>query len=230
MLLAMTVACNTAGEYVTHDGTICYSYWTFSFGTQYDPLPQVNAATFKSVEDWLGHDGVHVYFKNRLIAGAHPATIKAKKYPLCCDKNDYYYMGRGLKVVDMKNFEVINWNEDDMWAVDGTCAYYDSLRIDSVDMASFKLQTYNVATDRNHVYRFGKIFPGADPATYVEQWNGLYSRDKAHIWYCGQLMEDVDYATFVIDKNGARDKNGHFYHGERVSEEQWQQLKASGDE
>lgn len=229
LLPALFTSCNSNGEYVNHNGTICYSYWTFSFGTKYDPLPQVNPATFKSVESWLGHDGKHVYFKDRLIEGADATTIKAKKFPLCFDKNDYYYKGKAMRVASVKNFEVINWNEDDMWAVDGRYAYYDSLRIDSVDLGSFKLQAYNVATDRNHVYRYGKILPLADPATYIEQWKGLYSRDKDHVWYCGQLIEDADCATFVIDKDGARDKHGRFYRGERITDEQWQQIVKERD-
>ena len=223
-IASLASSCNTNGEYVKHGGTICYSYWTFSFGTIYDTLPGVDAASFTSIENWLGRDKQHSYFKGRLIEGAHPASLKAKKYPLSCDNNDYYYMHKPLKVASVKHFEVIKWNEDDMWAIDNRYAYYDSIRIDGTDLATFKIQAHNVATDRNHVYRYGKIMPLADPATYVEQWNGLYSRDKGHIWYCGKLMEDVDIATFVIDKDGARDKNGHFYRGERVSNEQWQEI------
>lgn len=223
-VLALMPSCNSNGEYVDYGGTICYSYWTFSFGTQYKELPNVNPATFKSIENWLGHDDSHVYFKNRLIEGANPKTIKAKKYPLCCDSRDYYYMGKSMNVANLRNFEVINQNDDDIWAVDSKYAYYDSIRIDSVDLATFKLQTYNTATDCNHVYRYGTILPLADPKTYVENWKGLYSRDKAHIWYCGDLLDDVDYDTFVIDDQGPRDKNGHFYHGERISEEEWKEL------
>ncbi len=223
-ITALLAACNTNGEYVDYNGTICYSHWTFSFGTVYDELPQVNPATFQQVENWLGKDRQHVYFKNLLIDGADPATIKAKKYPLSYDKNDYYYMGKGLNVTNVRNFEIIDQNEDDIWAVDGKYAYYDSLRIDSVDIATFKLQCYNTAVDKNHVYRYGEILPDADPATYVEQWKGLYSRDKAHIWYCGLPMDDVDYNSFVIDKYGPRDKNGHFFHGKRVTDEEWNEI------
>ena len=230
ILVTALNSCNSNGEYVDHAGTICYSYWTFSFGTVYDTLPGVDPASFTSVENWLGHDSRHAYFKNRLITGAHAPTIKAKKYPLSYDKNDYYYMDKKLRVANVKGFEVIKWNEDDMWAIDGRYAYYDSIRIDSVDIGTFKMQTYNVATDRNHVYRYGEILPLADPATYVEEWKGFYSRDKNHIWYLGTLLEDVDYGTFVIDKDGAHDKNGHFYRGERITDEQWNEIKKREEE
>ena len=178
----------------------------------------------------LVSDNKNVYFKSRLVEGADPATVKAKKFPLFFDKKDYYYKGKGLNVANVKRFEVIKWSEDDMWAIDGKYAYYDSIRIDDVDLPSFKLQAHNCATDRNHVYRYGKILPLADPATYVEEWKGFYSRDKSHIWYLGELMEDVDIATFVVDDYGAHDKNGHFHRGERVTDEQWQQIAKENDQ
>lgn len=226
----MLCSCNSNGEYVNRNGTICYSYWTFSFGTVYEELPGVNPASFKGINDWMGCDNKNVYFKSRLVEGADPATVKAKKFPLFFDKKDYYYKGKGLNVANVKKFEVIKWSEDDMWAIDGKYAYYDSIRIDDVDLPSFKLQAHNCATDRNHVYRYGKILPLADPATYVEEWKGFYSRDKSHIWYLGELMEDVDIATFVVDDYGAHDKNGHFHRGERVTDEQWQQIAKENDQ
>ena len=74
------------------------------------------------------------------------------------------------------------------------------------------------AVDSKYVYRFGKVLPLADPNTYVEDWKGLYSRDKEHIWYAGTLLEDVDYATFDVDKEGnAADKYGPFLHEKRDS-------------
>lgn len=230
VMMSLMNSCNSDGEYVVKGNNVYFSYWTFSFGTINDTLPEVNASRFESVKDWLGKDDKHVYFKNKLIPGADPATINAKKYPLCYDNHDYYYKGVPLHVSSVKNFEVVNWNEDNMWAIDGRYAFYDSIRIEPRDFKTFKLQCWNVAVDSEHVYRFGKILPLAAPATYVEEWKGFYSRDKAHIWYMGTLMEDVDYGSFTIDKDGAHDKLGHFYRGERVSEERWQELKKQNDD
>ena len=63
LIAALATACSTDGKYVQQRNTICYSYWTFSFGTRYDTLPEVDAATFKSLQNWLGHDNRHAYFK-----------------------------------------------------------------------------------------------------------------------------------------------------------------------
>lgn len=225
LIVVMATACNSDGEYVQRGNTICHSYWTFSFGTMYDTLPEVDAATFKSIENWLGHDGKHVYFKAKLVPGADAESLKADKYPLFRDRKDYYYKGVPLHVTHVDAFVVLKRNEDDIWAMDNKYAYYDSLRIDSVDIKTFKVKTWNTAVDSKHVYRYGKVLPLADPETYDEEWKGMYSRDKAHIWYMGELLEDVDYATFTVDGNDAHDKYGHFYRGERISEKQWKEIE-----
>ena len=217
-LLLGLASCSEGGKYVEHEGTICYTYWTFSFGQRYDTLPGVDPATFKSVNAWLGHDDKHVYFKDRLVDGAIPSAIKATKYPMSTDGKDYYYMHTPMGVADMATFEVLKRNDDDVWCKDSRYAYYDSLRLDDVDVATFKVTGWNVAIDSRHVYRYGKVLPLADPNTYVEDWKGLYSRDKEHIWYAGTLLEDVDYATFDVDKEGnAADKYGPFLHEKRDS-------------
>lgn len=214
--LALT-ACNSTGKYVNKDGSVYFSYWTFSFGTIDRELPDVDPATFKAVEDWLGHDDNHVYFKDNLIENADPKTLKAEKYPMFRDRKDYYYMTAALRVSDMESFKVLKRSDDDIWARDSRYAYYDSLRIETPDIESFRVVAHNTAVDSKNVYRYGKILPLADPATYEETWKGFYSRDKAHIWYMGTLLEDADYATFVVDDDThAHDSKGSFHREERV--------------
>ena len=218
-LLATLLVCMSCGdgEYKEADGTICYTYWTFSFGTLSHPLPEVDPATFVDVKDWLGHDDRHVYFKQHLVKGADAATLKAKKYPLFCDKNDYYYMTAPLHVADVKTFKVVKQFEDNIWAKDSRYAYFDSLRIDSVDVKTFRVKSYSAAIDKDHVFYYGKILPLADPKTYDAEWKWVYSRDKSHIWYCGELLKDVDYDSFEVDKEGnASDKFGKFKGSERL--------------
>ena len=212
-------ACNTGGKYETDGKYVYQTYWTFSFGTMHDTLPEADASTFVAVKDWLGYDARHAYFKNRLIEGADVASLKAKHYPLCRDRRDYYYMGRAMHVADVEKFKVLKWSDDDCWAIDGHAAYYDSTRFD-VDIATFKVRSWCHATDKDHVYRYGRILEGADPATYEEEWKGYYSRDKAHIWYIGELIEDADYATFVVDGDSdAHDAHGKFHGARRITNE-----------
>ena len=214
LLLIFLTSCNE-GKYEVKDGTVYYSRWTASFGQQYDELPEVDAATFESVEDWLGRDATHVYFKDRLVSGADPATIKAEDYPLFCDANDYYYKGAPLHVTDMRSFEVIELDDRRMWAKDSRTVYFDSLHVEGANPATFRLLDFLEGKDDRHVFYQDSILPDADPNTY--EVLGLYSKDKSHVWYCGHLMEGADAASFHLDKEDEGvDKYGSFSNGERV--------------
>ena len=209
--------CND-GKYERTPEGISFTEWTFSFGTLAYPLKDVNADAFEDLTDWLGRDDSHVYFKQHLVKEADAATLKADKYPLYHDNNDYFYMTSRMHVADMKTFKVIRRFERDLWAKDSRYAYFDSLRIEEADVASFKMKSDIVAVDKNHVYYFGKILPLADPKTFDPDWKGAYSRDKSHIWYCDEMLEDVDYESFDVDKEGnAHDKIGPFRGSKRVS-------------
>ena len=220
-VMLVMASCSRGGEYVSDGEYVFFKYWTFSFGTRYDTLPGADAATFKSVNDWLGRDAKHVYFKSDLVPGADPATLEVKKYPLFRDKNDYYYKTSPMHVVDMNTFKVVKWLDDSFWAKDSQCAYFDTTHIAGVDLATFKVKDHTYAVDKNHVYYFGDILPLADPKTYDGNWKGFYSRDKSHIWCMGELLEDVDYDSFVVDDDWtAHDKYGAFDHHWRVGKEE----------
>lgn len=214
----LAASCSRHGSYESNGEVVRYTYWTFSFGQIYDTLPGADPATFKSVNDWLGRDAQRVYFQDKLVPSADPATIEAKDYPLSRDKNDYYYQSAPMHVADMSTFKILKRFEDDFWAKDSQCAYFDTLHIAGVDLASFKVKSFSHAVDKNHVYILGKILPLADPATYDHDWKGFYSRDKSHIWYTGELLEDADYASFTVDDDThAHDKHGAYDGAVRVN-------------
>lgn len=209
--LVLLVSCSRHGKYESDGEIVWYSYWTFSFGTLHDTLPDADPATFKGVNEWLGHDAHRVYYKDKLVTGVDVSSLEAERYPLFRDKNDYYYMTTPMNVADINSFKVIKWLDDSFWAKDAKFAYFDTIRIEGVDLKTFKIKEWATAIDKNHVYRYGNVLELADPATYEENWKDLYSRDKSHIWYCGKLLEDVDYASFTVDKEGnASDKYGRF--------------------
>ena len=93
-----------------------------------------------------------MYFKYRLAEGADPATLEAKKYPMFCDKNDYYIEGAPLHVADMKHFEVLHHDDMHIWSKDSRYAYYDSVRIEVANIKQFKVVQWHYATDGVRVY------------------------------------------------------------------------------
>lgn len=220
VLLQWLTSCNSDGKYVVANDKVYHSYWTFSFGYVYNTLPEVDASTFESVKNWVGHDARHVYFKEVMLPGADVGSLKVHRYPLLSDNRDYYYMGRPLHVRDVESFQVLKWSDNDMWARDSRYAYYDTILITSPDIESFKVKNYCAAVDSRYVYYYGKILPLADPATFEPDWKDLYSRDKAHIWYVSYLLEDVDYDSFTVDKDGrGHDRWGYFDGQYRVTDD-----------
>lgn len=221
LLTMMLTACGDGGKYEIKDGKVYYTYWTFSFGTQERELNEADAASFESIKNWLGRDDSHVWFKEILIEGADPASVKAEDYPLCRDKHDFYYKETVMHVADMESFRIIKQSEDDFWAVDSRYVYRDSCRIDDADPKTIEILEMSTAKDKNHVFYFNHILEDADPDTYEVM--GIYSKDKSHVWYCGKLLEDADVATFEVDNDnyfGAHDKNGKFRNDKRIDLEE----------
>ena len=200
-------------KYEVRGDVVVRSHWTFSFGTRYDTLPGADPATFAQVNYWLGHDSERVYFEAELVPGVDVATLEAKRYPLFRDKNDYYYESKPMHVADMASFKTIKWFEHDLWAKDSRCVYYDSLRIDGVDLPSFELVGRWWARDKYHVYMDGMMLAGADPATFEPIQNTYFYRDKSHVWFFSELLVDADPATFEMIGNSCfcRDKSHVWY-------------------
>lgn len=220
-LAIVMTACNSGGKYEVKDGTVYFTYWTFSFGTQERELQDVDIATFESMKNWLARDSHHVWYKDQLVEGADPATAEADDYPLFHDKRDYYYEGKAIGVADIQSFKVLKCDEDELWAVDKQYVYFDSLRIDDSDPATLELIGTFEAKDKRHIYYFGRILEGADPETY-QILDGNYAKDSKHVWFCGDIIEDADVETFEaesthdFEKPDAHDKHGDFRHGKRI--------------
>ena len=209
--LLLLTACGDP-KYEIQGDVVVRTHWTFSFGTVRDTLPGADPATFQQVKHWLGHDNERVYFKARLVLGVDVATLKAERYPLFRDKKDYYYETKPLHVADMASFKTIKWVNEDFWAKDSRCAYYDSVRIDGVDLSTFNIVGHRLAKDKYHVYMDGLVLADADPATFESIEGSLYYRDKSHVWDYNKLLVGADPATFeILQKSYVRDKSHVWY-------------------
>lgn len=221
LLVFVLTACNSDGKYEVKDGTVYFTYWTFSFGTQEHELQDVDVASFESMKNWLARDRHHVWYKDLLVEGADPATAKADDYPLFHDKRDYFYEGKAIGVADIQSFKVLKCDDDELWAVDKQYAYFDSLRIDDSDPATLELIGTFEAKDKRHVYYFGRILEDADPGSY-QILEGNYAKDHHHVWFCGDIIEDADPETFEsestldFEKPDAHDKHGDYRRGKRI--------------
>ncbi len=213
----LLTACVKGPKYEVRGDVVVRSYWTFSFGMRYDTLQGADPATFEQVKNWLGHDSQRVYFNADLVPGVDVATLQAQRYPLFCDKNDYYYQTKPLHVADMASFKTICWIDDNVWAKDSRCVYYDSLRLDGVDMATFEVVNRDYAVDKNHVYMDGVVLAEADPATFETMASVFYYRDKSHVWYFKRMIEGADPSTFrSIENTNFNIDKSHVWYEERL--------------
>ena len=255
--LMLLASCND-GKYEIRGNQVYYTWWTFSFGHQDSLLIGADADSFEELEDWLGRDKTHVWYEARLVEGCDPQTVKAIKKGLIRDKKDYYFEGAPLHVKDMETFEIVEFNEYCLWAKDSKCGYYDSTHIEGIDYETFKSAGTFVAKDKNHVYRFGKVLPLADPETFEEIEGGYmkdkdrvwymdsimpdaegksvesswsYAWDSKHVWYNGRLLKGADPKTFEVLKSGyyAKDAKHVWYHDEIVKGADAASFKDDGD-
>ena len=255
--LLMLTSCND-GKYEVRGNQVYYTWWTFSFGHQDSQLVGADANTFEQLEDWLGRDKNHVWYKARLVVGCDPQTVKAIKEGLIRDKKDFYFEGAPMHVKDMETFEIVDYNDYCLWAKDSKCGYYDSTHIEGIDFETFKSVDTFVAKDKNHVYRFGKVLPLADPETFEEMEMGYmkdkdhvwyhdsimtgadsktldtrwdYAWDAKHVWYNGQLLKGADAKTFEVLKSGyyAKDAKHVWFHDEIVKGADAASFKDDGD-
>ena len=210
VMAMVLMACVNDAEYVVLDDAVVYSHWTFSFGRRYDTIPGADPATFEQVKSWLGHDSEHVYYERDLVPGVDVASLEVVRKPLIRDKKDYYYKTKPLHVADVESFKIIKWSYGSFWAKDSRYAYFEDQRFEA-DLPTFKVKSMEYANDKNHVYYFGDLIPGADPATFKPIGKSCYYRDKSHIWCGRDLLEDADYDSFEVDDfDSAHDKHGRF--------------------
>ena len=143
------------GKYEVKGDGVYYTYWTFSFGNQEKELKGADAATFESVKDWLGRDHQHVWYKESLVEGAEPASVKVDDYPLFHDKRDYYFEGKPVHVADMASMRVIEISREEFWGADSRYIYFNNSRIEGGDPATLE-QPSRVLLRQHH----GRCRPG----------------------------------------------------------------------
>ena len=213
------------GKYEVKGDGVYYTYWAFSFGNQEEELKGADAATFESVKDWLGRDHQHVWYKESLVEGAEPASVKVDDYPLFHDKRDYYFEGKPVHVADMASMRVIEISREEFWGADSRYIYFNNSRIEGGDPATLEVVTSYIAKDSRHVYYCDSIMADADPATFESCGKfSAYCKDKNYVWFCSEKVEGADVETFKTkffpktDGPDAEDKN-HKYSWGKIYEE-----------
>lgn len=180
--------------------------------------------TFRTLKKGFAADKRYVYIgEGEIIPGADPNTFKVHSYALVEDKNDFYWEGKPLKVVDKATFKVLgdNDNWDTKWAKDSKMGYYlpSATSVKLADPESFHPIKAGIAgsgsysADAKQVYFEDKVVFGADPGSFTEvdyyvgqDKNRVYNehiptkvKDYKKLEKVGQMMYSDGYTIYDSD-------------------------------
>ena len=199
-----------------------------------EKLQGVHAAKFKTLGHEYACDDQWAFLHGDKIEGADGATFKVKSEYLCEDKNDFYWEGYALNVVDKSAFRTFGSPKsyETEWATDGKYVYYLSRNLcqkgrnmlmgdlDSFEPLRPKGENccYCYARDKNQVYFCDTILVGADPAT-IELIGWLVVRDAKHVFAgCYQLPDVADAKTLRHLKDDLFSDSLHVYYRDSILE------------
>jgi len=181
---------------------------------------EVDLSTFQVLEEGkYAKDAKHVWYYNRLLKGADPATFEVIVHRYAKDEHGIFCGMYRMEVHDPERFEVVEPNKGQTvimmvlrldagidvppelehvpicfgWARDGVAYYFGPLEVKGADYETFEI-----------LENEEKMFP----------WR-FYARDKYRVYYMGREVPGADPTTFVaISFNEGRDVR-HFYIGWR---------------
>lgn len=178
----------------------------------------------KSQETSYITDETDVYYTDKKLIGADPATFRVGSY-YAEDKYSVYRFGEKLPKADPETF--VEKENEYLYSHDANHIYYGAKIIDGADMKTFKFDhSYDYSWDKNHVYYHEKRIPAADPGSFSVVGSVCFSnrfifgKDKDTVFRNGERIEELDPKTFeIVDDMYARDVNTILWCGaEKVSE------------
>ena len=68
----------------------------------------------------------------------------------------------------------------------------------------------------SEVYYRGEAMRGVSPSTF-EKLGNSWARDHQHVYFKGEMVHGADQKTFKVINKLAKDKNGEWYRGKKVT-------------
>ncbi len=96
---------------------------------------------------------------------------------------------------------------DSKYVVKGESVFFDGIKINNADPATFEVLSKIYAKDKNYVYHQGNIIEKADPSTFGTL-NESYSKDKNYVYFGRSIIEKADLSTFeALSEDYGKDQN-----------------------
>lgn len=144
-------------------------------------------------------DAKQVYFEDKVVSGADPASFTEVDYFIGQDKNRVYKEHIPTKVKDYKKLERVG----QMMYSDG-CTIYDSdfEILPEADASTFKHIAHIWYRDKKHVWHGTQQLRDVDvesfkPLDIVNSGSDFnYGKDKSHVFFTDSIIEGADVETF----------------------------------
>lgn len=210
-------------------------------------IPEADAKTFTVLDEHHAKDRHRVYYGDsyrkgqeywsirhdrvRTLEGADPASFRVMQQDYARDATRLYHEGQRIEVKDLESFEILS----DGFARDRVTGYYLRVPIAGSDGASFQVLDWRYSRDKSRVYYSdydsaggahrptvrSVVLKGADPAAFTVLDRGYAKTSKA-VWFRGEPVRGAHAESFetppdLLEGADARDRNGHFQHGLRVT-------------
>ncbi len=183
-------------------------------------FPSVSSLPLIPIYTGVTKDANNVYFENKIVLNADPATLEVFGGMYMKDKNNvftYSCFAEGrpqcisiLKDADVKTFVPLS----NFLAKDSSHVFYHEEIIKDADPNTLVIASHEETSkfksgliflkDKEHVYYVqglarAEVLPNADPATF-EPLSWYYSKDAKNVYFFTDIVLNADPATFELLK------------------------------
>ncbi|AWH88713.1 DKNYY domain-containing protein [Limnobaculum parvum] len=130
------------------------------------------------------------------------------------DASHIFFHGKVIAGADVKTFRQLMASQ---YNLDANYVYFNNLRINDADPASFEILGNGYARDAQALFFQDKKIPDADLQSFELKYNG-FAKDAKNAYYKGEIIAGVDMASFEIVSSydaESKDKN-HTYLGAKI--------------
>ncbi|VWC66501.1 hypothetical protein BLA9940_03724 [Burkholderia aenigmatica] len=178
-------------QYLATDGVRAYAR-TFTW-LRFTVL-DVDAATFRRLDESHAVDANHVYFQNRKLAGASPARFRLLNDAWGHDDRYLYHYGKRKRGADPATLRWVG-----AYLVDAQRVWYGGRELEGADAASFVSAddvAQDLATDRVRPYRYGHAADPGPREKWERDWSPFFAArpDLQGYWWhtlVGQAVADT---------------------------------------
>ena len=164
----------------------------------YETFHPIEAKTPDQSGDYAA-DKHKVFFRDKEVPGADPATFKEVDFYIGQDKHRAYNKGIPTQIKDYSKLTEVG----SLMYSDGTNIYDSHFNIlPKADVATFEHISDNWYKDKSHVWWSSQLVSGANPKTFQPVSEGgfggdfNYGKDDKHVFWNDSIIQGADPGSF----------------------------------